>query len=132
MGGMNAHYTMRRMCGDGFEERLKNIMTTNHYDYMLPYEDDLKKEAAYGERIWKQAQQADPWELLAAAVIGRAAQDYVECCLQGDMRFTRELEAWFRKNPYSEEFFEELTRRVRKAKSKWELEWLHRSIRLIF
>ena len=118
--------------GKKSEDRLNNLFTMIHYERMIPYEDDLEKEAGYGERLWKQEQKVDPWEILAAALIGRAAEDYVDSKLDGDEEMMRGLEAWFARNEYSLGFLNTLKRMMGACRTTEELIRLKHSIRLIF
>lgn len=77
---MNIRRPRYRIGTEPFFEYVKDIGTYNFYERMIPYEDDLTKEAAYGERIWKSDGVADmePAELLVTAVVGRAVLDFLE------------------------------------------------------
>ena len=58
---------------------IKDIATSNYYRYMVPFEDDLEKEASYGNRIWPCGnKEVAPEDLLCIAVIGRAVVDYLD------------------------------------------------------
>lgn len=118
--------------GKESEDRLNNLFTALHYDRMVPYEDDLEKEAGYGRKLWKQEEKPDPWEILAAAVIGGAAVDYVNCAIDQDDWMMRKLEAWFARNEYSMRFFRVLKDKVDACRTKDEMFTLLDSIRLIF
>jgi len=54
---------------------LTDLFTGRYYDSMVPFEDNLEKEASYGERIWKTPEEPTPEELLCTAVIGLAVVD---------------------------------------------------------
>ena len=118
--------------GKKSEDRLNNLFTALHYDRMIPYEDDLEKEAGYGRKLWKQEEEPDPWEILAAAVIGRAAQDYVNCAIDQDDWMMRKLEEWFARNEYSMQFFRVLKDKMGECRTRDEMFRLRDSIRLIF
>lgn len=112
------------------EMRLNDLFARLHYERQVPYEDNLEKEAAYGQRIWPQEQEVDPWEFLAWALIGQAALDYVICRKEEDP-MASEIEKWFARNGYSWSFFEILKNKTDACRTLADFDRLERSIRLI-
>ena len=61
---------------------MTDLFTMLHYDRMIPFEDDLEKEAAYGELLWPQDFKLDAvdegWMLLITEMVFVAILDYLE------------------------------------------------------
>lgn len=72
-------YSVRPIGKKVFEDYLLDLFSSLHYRHQIPYEDDIQKEAAYGERIWKSEPEKYPEEALITAVVGQAVLDYIEC-----------------------------------------------------
>ena len=106
--------TSRNIGSEQTIEHLKNIATLNYYEQQIPYDGNLEKEAVLGERIWKPVRYADPWERLAAAVIGRAADDYCCACISHDEAWKDECRQWLERNEYSFAVLEELDRLIKR------------------
>ena len=70
-------YSTRPIGSPQYEDHLLDVMTSKHYLYQIPCDDDLEKLANYGEKIWKSEQEIDPMEKLAMAVTIQAVVDYI-------------------------------------------------------
>lgn len=111
--------TTQKMYLDGrVIEHLNDLFTDIYYDRIVPYEDDLKSEAAYGERIWKSDPEVDPWESLALAVISGAVIDYVDAYIDGDVLGMAMLKKWFRQNEFTANILSETEQIVRRAEEE--------------
>lgn len=82
----------------------------------------------HGREPWKPKKDMDPWERLAAAIVGKACEDYLEAYERGDGRAMEELRDWFSENEYAEVVFRHLERLIHKAKSKREFLRLKRIV----
>lgn len=118
-----------KIASEQYVERLKDIATAAYFDRQVPYNEEPSHEAQYGHRLWGNEQDADPWELLAAAVVSGAVRDYVLCCIDVDeardefKRYRAEKErdaiaGWFQKNEFLENIFEEVDRKVTEARQR--------------
>lgn len=78
---MSKYSFKKRMHSTAYEDYLLDLFTGYHYDRMVPFEDDLVKEAAYGAPLWPRNREVSedfrPWELLMTAMIGEAVLDYL-------------------------------------------------------
>lgn len=129
-----------KIASEQYIERLKDIATAAYFDRQVPYNEEPSHEAQYGHRLWGNEQDADPWELLAAAVVSGAVRDYVLCCIDVDearddterYRAERERAAvagWFQQNEFLENIFEVVDRKVAEARRKCQLRRLCSQIR---
>lgn len=84
--GKLRYHPSYRIGTEKYNGYLTDLFTGLHYDNMVPFEDDLEKEAAYGERLWHSRAEATPDELLCTAVIGRAVVDLMELYCAGGSR----------------------------------------------
>lgn len=71
-------YSVRPIGEPRYEDHLLDVFSRNFYEQAVPYEDDLKKEAGYGERLYKSEQPPSTDEIFVIAVIGQAVLDYVD------------------------------------------------------
>lgn len=114
------------------EERINDIATALYYDWQIPYEDDVLKEAAYGKPLWRQEQEEDPWERLALAVIAPVIGDYLEAFEAGNTEQMHLIGNWFKRNDYTWEIFQEVKRIANRAKAEGTVMWLSRFGRYMF
>ena len=76
---------------------MTDLFTTLHYDRMIPFEDDLEKEAAYGELLWPQdfkvAEEDEGWMLLITELVFGAVLDSIR-----DWHYRMDEHLYFLKN----------------------------------
>lgn len=134
-------YSVRPIGQPKFEEHMLDVLTSAHYQRMIPYEDDLQKEAACGSTIWKSEQEVQADDALITAVTGLAVLDYIEWWEKRECAKTAgdygaevlcnsrclDLEnGFFRQYEVTEDIFEELLYQLHTA---WSSEWLRRQIK---
>ena len=127
-------YPRHRFSSEKQYEYIKDLYTARYYDWMIPYEDDLEKEAAYGSRIWKSQEAMTPEEALATAVIGQAVIDFLDIYRSRfdgrgyisleemyDQGSLRSLLVFFRQNDLTQAIMDRMMYEIRTA---WSLDWL--------
>ena len=115
-----------------YEDRLNDIGTSKYYDWLLPYEDDLEKEAAYGHRLWvSEDPDVDPWERLYAAVIAMACSDYLDYYIRGNQLMMQVMEDWFSEDELQRMVFDELNHLLRIAPEWDRYNFVKRQLKLI-
>ena len=118
--------------GPQMEQRILDWGTRNYYDLCLPkWEVNLMDIAQHGSLMWRQIEEPDPWEALAAAVVADAAEDYILCLVDKDDELAGQIEQWFARNAYTWGFFETLKAMTDRCFSRDELCRLRKRIRLI-
>lgn len=134
-------YSIRPIGQPKFEDHMLDVYTSAYYHRQVPYQDDLQKEAAYGEPLWKSEQEVSPDEALIIAVTGQAVLDYIDCWEKREIAKqcddhgqevlfnSRCLDLendFFRRYEVTEDLFDELLYQLHTA---WSIDWLRSSIR---
>lgn len=71
-------YTTRPIGSKKYEEHLLDVMTSAYFQNKINDDDDLLKLAEYGQRLWFNEIEEDPYETLAIAVTVQAVIDYIQ------------------------------------------------------
>lgn len=113
------------------EERIKDWYVRNYYDLMIPDWEEITMETTHGSIMWRQFEEPDPWELLAAALVAGATEDYVLYAEEGDEEGMKQIEGWFARNAYTQAFFDYLQAECSHCHTVEDWRRLKRSIRII-
>lgn len=77
--GVRAELSVRNITGKAYEERIKDLMTSQYYDWALPCDEPPELR---GHRLWVNDREPDGLDLLMIAIVSLAAKDYAEDIIQ--------------------------------------------------
>lgn len=118
-----------RVTDEEWEEVLEAVQYEGELSFLTEAISEREvRSGIRGREPWKPKKDMDPWERLAAAIVGKACEDYLEAYERGDGRAMEELRDWFGENEYAEVVFRHMERLIREAKSERELRYLKRIV----
>lgn len=120
---MGTKHKVSNLESEAYLERLKDWGTYNFYECNPPILSDVSvKLPVSGHFMWQSIADPDPWELLAAAVIRQAVDDYISAwrlykrCAHPMYFFTMQQleEGFFKQNGSTEYIFKKLKEKLDK------------------